>query len=361
MRRLLLCILIISAVPFLLSPFISLILTNSLRDHTYRKIIMHVIALKETKGLKSDIEIAKRLFYFTSENTLLNPGGLLPYNDKALGYLINGLVYCDYAAEILAVLCAHKGIPARYCMLKDKDGVSPHTVVEILLEGKWRVFDPAEICYYTTASGELATLQDLSKNPDLVLGHRRMQKIKEASADEYKGKSDWYKRMLPVIVQPQRSKSKIKRITPFDRVGFLYYAVFGEKFLRIYQDLYLKIKTRGMEEREKLYYIARDYHLVHRTEEAIRGYNDFIRTYAEGLYSNRAVLFLALVYMEQKKDYLKAIEVLQLLVDKPETTYEKYALYYIGKCYQALNRTQEAQKYFYQSGLFIKLDPSLAN
>lgn len=361
MRKLLLFVLIVLALSLLLSPFISLILTGSLRDHSYREIIMHVIASQETKGLKSRTEIAKELFLFTSKNTLLNPGDLLPYEEKALGYLINGLVYCDYAADIFATLCAHKGIPARYCMLKDKDGISPHTVTEVFLEGKWRVFDAAEICYYITQSGELATLQDLSENPDLVLEHKRLRRIKETLPGEYKGKSDWYKRMFPVPFQPQRSKSKIKRITLFDRIGFFYYSIFGERFLRIYQDSYLNIKTKGMDTEERLYYLARNYQLVYRTDEAINMYNDLIRLYPQGEYADKAILFLAFIYMDQKMDYPKAIDILQPLAQRPKLIYEKYALYYIGKCLQALNRNQESQRYFDQSTLFIKLDPSLAN
>lgn len=337
---------------FLLTPFISLILPVSLRDHTYRKLIMHVIAVEETKGLKSNDEIAKKLFYYTTKNTLLNPANLQPYEDKTLGYLVNGLVFCDYAANILVTLCAHKGIHARYCMLKNKDGISPHTVTEILLDGKWRVFDPAEGCYYTTESGELATLEDLSDDPGLILKNKRMQK---------KGMPEIYKKMFPIPIAPNRSSSKVKRITPFDRVSFLYYCIFGKKFLQFYQDLYLKIKTKNMDERERLYYIARDYQLVYRTEEAIQAYNGFIKHYPEGLYSNRAVLFLAFIYMDQKKDYAKVIETLWSLANRQEEVYEKYALYYIGKCYQLLGQGREAQEYFDKSGLFVNLDPSLAN
>lgn len=355
MKKLLIFLFIFIIASFLSAPFFSLILKASLRDHTYRAIIMHVIAQEETRGIKSDLEITKKLFYYTAKHTLLNPGDLLPYEDKELGYLINGLVYCDYAADILATLCAHKGIPARYAMLMDKDGVSPHTITEVFLDGKWRIFDPAEISYYRTKSGELATLEDLSEDPDLILENKRMQKIYPA------GLPDVYKKMFPLPLPPQRSASKIKRVTPFDRIGFFYYALWGERFLRPYQDLYLRIKTAKMEGAERLYYLARNYQLVHRTDEAIEKYNGLLKTYPEGKYASRAALFLAFIYMDQKNDYLKAIEVLESLIDRPESIYERYALYYIGKCYQVLGENSKAQQYFDLSGLFIKLDPSLAN
>ena len=348
-------------VSFLLSPFISLILPDSLRDHTYREIIMHVVASEETRGLKSEAEIAKKLFFYTAKNTLVNPGGLVPYEDKALGYLINGLVYCDYASDILAVLCAHKGIPARYCMLKDKNDISPHTIVEIFLNGKWRVFDPTEVCYYTNKSGELATIEDLSHDPALIFANKRMQKIKETSPAAYVEMVENYKKIFPLPFPPQRSSSKIKRITLPDRVGFFYYFLFGNNFLKFYQNIYLKIKTRDMDKKECIYYVSRNFHLVHRSKKAIQGYSEFIKSYPEDANSDKVILFLALIYMDQKRDYLKAPNVLATLASKPGNIYQRYALYYIGKCLEFLNKKEQAQEYFNKSGMFIRLDPSLAN
>ncbi|MFH0935364.1 MAG: tetratricopeptide repeat protein [Candidatus Omnitrophota bacterium] len=362
MKKILIILFLLPLLAFGLSPFLSLILSSPLRDHNYREIIKYVIASEEARGLQSDSEIAKQLFYYAAKNTLMNPGNLTPYDDKDLGYLINGLVYCDYLSDILATLCAQKGIPARYCMLKDKDGVSPHTLTEILLDGKWRVFDAGEFCYYATRGGDLATLEDLSADPQLVFEHKRMQKIREVSLADYNAMRDNYARMFPLPSQPQRSSSKIKRITPFDRVGYFYYDLFGKRFLRAYQDAYLAIKTKSMGEMQRLYYIARSYHLTHRTEEAVAAYNNLIERYPDSDYSNRALLFLAVLYMDQKKDYLRAIQSLDTLVNKPENVYKKYAFYYLGVCWRELKEETLAEECFDKGGLiFVKLDPALAN
>jgi len=362
MKRVLLLFFLFIFLAIFLAPFTSLVLSGSLRDHTYRELIMHVIAVQETRGLSSKSDIAKKLFYYTAKNTLLNPGDVLPYEEKDLGYLINGLVFCDYQADILANLCAQRGIPARYCMLKDKTGVSPHTLTEIFLDGKWRVFDPAQICYYSTATGELATLQDLSQNPDLIFQHKRMQKIKEDSSDTYASLVSVYKKMFPLPQPPQRSSSKIKRISVFDRIGFIYYALGGENFLRTYQDLYLKIRTKNMTPQQKIYYLARNYQLVQRLAEATAAYHSLIRDYPDSSYFNRAVIFLSFIYSDQKKDYRHAIKTLSLLLKEPRNTpYQKYAWYYIGKSYMSLGRNAEAKAYLEKSGLFDQIDPSLAN
>lgn len=278
---------------------------------------MHVIASHETKSIKSSIDCARKLLFYTTKYTLLNPGDIVSYDGKALDYLVNGLVYCDYQADILATLSAHQGIQARYCMLMDKDGVSPHTVAEISVDGKWGVFDVAENCYYTNISGTPASIQDLSDNPNLIFGNRRWQEIRKQSEEWFNDKVTYFKRMFPLMMPPERSSSKIKRITIFDRIGFIYYAALGNVFLRPYQDYYLKIKTKNMDGLEKLYYYARNYQLVYRSDDSIGAYNKLIKAYQGTPYFNKSVIFLAFVYMDQKKDYSAAIKTLSLLVDGP--------------------------------------------
>ena len=349
------------AVSFLASPLLSLVFPERLRDHTYREIIMHVVSVRQTRGINSPLERARKLFYFSNKYTIQNPGDLTPYDDKALGYLINGAVYCDYVADILAVLCAHSGMPARYCMLMDKDGVSPHTVTEVMIDKQWRIFDAADGYYYTLKNGELATLEDLSRNPDLIFQSKRLLKIKEKNPDAYSAKLAWYANIFPVPHSPQRSKSKTKRITIFDKVGILYYDIFGMKFLRPYQNAYLGFKTRSMEPVEALYYTARNYQLAGRQVEAIALYNEFISSFAGLKGSEKARIFLSFIYMDELGDLGKAIATLVPLTVEPRNIYAKYAFYYTGVCYSALGDSSRAQQYFDKSGIAAYLDPALAN
>lgn len=344
----------------LLSPVISLFISDSLRDHTYGQIIMHVIALKEVGFIKDPQDIAKKLFRYTVSNTIVNPGDLIPYEDKALGYLINSYVFCDYAAEIFTNLCAQKGLNARYCMLLDENGVSFHTIAEVEINNRWLVFDPTEGNFYTNTNGQLATLEELSDNPSIAFNHKRISCFRVNGMERYNSLLASYKKMFPLVSAPKHSSSKKKKIMPPDRVGFFYYSIFKNRFLRPYQDTYLRRKTSKMDEEQRIYYIARNYHLVHRNIEAARLYNKLLTTFSGGRYFERAAFYLGLLYLEQEKDFRKALETFSLLYERGALL-KNYALYYIGKCYGLLGLPEKAEDYVKSSGIFCQIDPSLAN
>ena len=345
---------------FLFSPILSLFLSEPLRDHTYRQIAMHIVALKETKGLNDSESISKRLFHYVVRNTIVNPGNLVPYEDKALGYLVNGYEFCDYDAEILAALCAEKGLNARYCMLMDGNGVSPHTIVEVEIGGKWRVFDPTEGNYYTNSQGQLATLEELSDNPSIIFNHKRFICLKNNFPDRYNSLINTYKSIFPFREKPQRSSSKVKKIMPPDRLAYFYYSIFKGLFLFPYQELYLKKKTAGMQDEDRLYYIARNYHLVHRTDDAIRFYGKLLIVYPRGKYFERANFYLGLLYLDQREDYINAIKMFSKL-NEDGNILQNYALYYTGKCYESLGDKDKADYYIEKSGLFCQIYQGLAN
>jgi len=346
---------------FIFSPAIGLNLSGKFREHVYSQLLMRVIALRESAGETSSSGIAKKLFFYTVRNTLLNPGDTIPYDGKALDYLTNGLVYCDYQADILASLCAPMNIPARYCMLRDKDGVSPHTVAEIEISGKWGVFDVAEACYYSNRSGDFASVEDLSNDPQLLFGNKRWQELKKHSPEGFDAKVAYYGRMFPSPMPPERSSSKMKRITVFDRICFVYYDIFRNLFFEPYQDYYLKMRTKDMDATARLYYYARNYQLAYRSNLATSLYNQLISSGHNTPYFNKSVIFLGLLYMDQSKDYNRAIKTFGLHINGLGSPYEKYALYYTGRCYQFLGNEAKAQEHLTKSGMVVMLDPQLAN
>jgi hypothetical protein len=82
--------------------------------------------------------------------------------------LLDGGGGCSQRSTLLvAVLDAYE-IPARKLLIGLTDHYAGHVVVEALINGKWRVFDPLFGYSYRTNSGELATAEDLRKNPELV-------------------------------------------------------------------------------------------------------------------------------------------------------------------------------------------------
>jgi hypothetical protein len=236
----------------LASPWISLILSEKYRDHTYYFLTYKIIADKETQGLTDNKDITIALFNYVRKS-IFTPAGLTPYDAKPIIYLINGTGYCDYVAQVYTILLAQKDIPARYAFLMDKDGISPHAMAEVYLDGKWRIIDASCGLIFLRNTG-FATLDELSNNPGLILNHNKLLAIKNRDINEFNSITEWYNRMFPVPSQPQRSSPKTKRITLFDRITTFYWLVFKDNFARNYQDLYLKLKTASMKDpREKLF------------------------------------------------------------------------------------------------------------
>ena len=75
---------------------------------------------------------------------------------------------CGSVSRSLIVLLRRAGIPARKVILYTDDGVGVHTVVEVAIDGEWRVFDPTYAWVWRRpADGGIATAADLRADPAL--------------------------------------------------------------------------------------------------------------------------------------------------------------------------------------------------
>lgn len=63
-------------------------------------------------------------------------------SDDYYNILKRGSGYCDQAAYVFSVLSHRLGIPSRMIMLRDREGISHHTAVEVYLDSKWQYIDP---------------------------------------------------------------------------------------------------------------------------------------------------------------------------------------------------------------------------
>lgn len=69
---------------------------------------------------------------------------------------------CGSLSRSLIVLLRRAGVPARKAILYADDGVGTHTVVEVAIDGEWRVFDPTYAWVWRRPSdGAIATAADL--------------------------------------------------------------------------------------------------------------------------------------------------------------------------------------------------------
>jgi hypothetical protein len=75
---------------------------------------------------------------------------------------------CGSLCRSMIVLLHGAGFEIRKAILYMPQGAGIHTVVEVKLQGKWRVFDPTYAWYWRCADGEIATAEDLARDPELL-------------------------------------------------------------------------------------------------------------------------------------------------------------------------------------------------
>ena len=315
-----------------ISPFISLLLPEKLTDHMYRQLTDRVIAERETAGLKSDEEIILKLLSYTHNHIFL-PKEAFPYSGKPLDYLVNGKGWCDYEAKVLNVLLSKKNIKTRYAMLMDKTGISRHTVSEVYFHNRWAVFDPLENTYFKLADGEYATLDDLSRDPQIILNHNKLRELEKTNKDEYETQKAWYESMFPMPMPPRRSGIFTNRVNIFDRVFDLYTYLFGKSFTYSYQDAYLKRKLASFKKEDyRLFFAAKNYKFYGRRDLAINAYKKLTSDFPDSEYFDDSLFFLALLYIDIDKNYAAAISTLNNLLTKyPNNEWSNIAADLVGK------------------------------
>jgi hypothetical protein len=79
-----------------------------------------------------------------------------------------GFGICDDQAEALYHLWTAMGYEARLW------GLSGHVVPEVFADGKWQLLDPDFGTYYLNDSGEIASIEEISRDPTLIYNPRSM-------------------------------------------------------------------------------------------------------------------------------------------------------------------------------------------
>jgi Transglutaminase-like superfamily len=100
---------------------------------------------------------ARRTTANTASLSLRDPANTLNYQQ-----LLN---VCGTATNAFVNLAQSAGLRARRLLLLDKNRMSKHVVVEVLIDGRWVIVDPVYHTLYRFPDGRLVTLADM-KNPE---------------------------------------------------------------------------------------------------------------------------------------------------------------------------------------------------
>jgi len=331
-----------------LSPFVSLMLPGKLTNRTYYRLIYRIIADKETAGCFTEEEKALKLLQYVVNHEFLQG---IPYECKPAESLIYAEAYCDFQARTLNELLGVIGIPCRYAMLLDKDGISPHTLNEVFLHNKWCVFDLSMNIVFRDNSMKMVSLDELSDNPGLIFNNKKLVAFKEYDKKGYANTFAWYSRMFPMPASPRRSTPVMYKYHIFDYICDAYFKIFKYIFSNFYQDAYLRLNKNHLKERDLvLLFKARNYHLCYRQDLALEYYDMLLKEYPQSKYLEDDLFFRGELYFDIG-DFHKAIESFGLITDK----YPKWrnaAYLYLGRSYGLIGDTEKSLAAYNNANIF---------
>lgn len=142
---------------------IGLAVAFSVREPLYNQLVLAVVA-HEARGDASETEeeVALNLLNHVVNLAPQPLGPEVHIDDNAAGTLVRGGGWCDSLAMALVQVAELAGYRGQVVFLFDDDGVSPHTLSTLYVDGEYRVFDPFFQSVTRTAEGHLATISDIA-------------------------------------------------------------------------------------------------------------------------------------------------------------------------------------------------------
>src|SRR5262249_48755708 len=110
------------------------------------------------------------------------PQGVI--DDNFYNILRRGHGYCDQIAHVFATLGYFAGYKTRLFMLQNPDTrKSPHTLAQVWLDNQWRFVEPYLGIVPLTAQRRLVSLEDLQREPDLLIKYYQQSGVPLSFAD----------------------------------------------------------------------------------------------------------------------------------------------------------------------------------
>ena len=156
-------IIVFTILCFCLIPFLSLFAGKKIRDFCFREISYQILFDKATAGYEGDSAKSIQLYKFVNENVSVPNENFIAKDDNPFDIIIDGVGYCDQQANILITLACVGGIKGNLVFLYGFDSVSHHSVCELKINGKYRMFDPFYKLFFLTKSHNMAGINDIQK------------------------------------------------------------------------------------------------------------------------------------------------------------------------------------------------------
>lgn len=358
---------IVLVVATLALPAASILASPTLRDYLYRQASYQLLADRVAGGETDPGRIAERMVDYVAES--LYPGGGPVIDTTPWSDLVRGVAWCDQHDMALGTLLAKHGIHARLAFMRDNRMSGPHVMVEVLLDGEWRVFDPYYgLVFRDARRAGFVTLDDLSLDRSIIYDQPRVRAL---PAGAKRGLAVMFSSMFPIVNPPVRWDSILSTVdrgplrsgvSSLVRLGLRW---LGPTSAHVFQDLYLlllpdrlaslhevvdgttrpRIRSRSEDPALFLYYRARNYHLYGRTAPAERLYREVLLRYPGSPYAEKSLFFSGMLGLQGPGgDPRQAAARLSAFLDKyPQSEWVDLAHYSLGLAWERAGVPERAR------------------
>ncbi len=133
------------------------------RHFEYKQLVHDII-----EGKRSDKEKVLAIFDWTHKNILKVPKGYSVLDDHILNIIIRGYGSSDQSNDVFCNLCNYAGIKATWLMMAAKNSRLRLPISFVKIDKKWRIFDTYQKFYFLNEKNEIASLDDLIRNPGII-------------------------------------------------------------------------------------------------------------------------------------------------------------------------------------------------
>jgi hypothetical protein len=353
-RRKLVALILVPVVILAFPVYLSVARQGSL-NRIYRHVTYEVMADRGSESKKSDLETVSDLMQFLHWQMNVTPDTVAqdrPFLEPA----VDGTAYCNQISVGLSHLLAKKGIRSRLAMMRNKDGVSPHSIAEVLVDDRWVVVDPLNGIIPGIEKGgvtvsELSTAFSYIENLSLVQATNHLTGVASDGSpqDDF---VEWYRSFAVSPMDPDRPSISFvwgqrPRHRREIRLTGMYYRVLGTVFSSFVQDVYLS-QLPAENSTGRKFMLARHYSLHGRWQKALPLYRNVLAAEKNSLRED-ALFFYGMALIESGDAPLALKSLDTLARDFPDGKWKGIVHFYRGEAMASIGRSSEAREAYRQA------------